>query len=121
MCVMWFLEIFKVIINPYNVSKRARLSLFVNKEVGFKKHLVASKPFNTVNPFNSAAIKFCPFQGLTFHCFKICLILIALICFNDEQIYSRILILALYSCLEIRENYSYAKIFGFYHADTTWS
>ena len=46
---------------------------------------------NTVNPFNFAASKFCIFKGSKFHCFKK-FFLVVLICYNDEQIYSRILL-----------------------------
>ena len=48
----------------------------------------------TVNPFNFAASKFCVFKGSKFYCFKVSVFLVVLICYNDEQIYSRILIFA---------------------------
>ena len=40
MCVMQVLEILYIIMNQHNISKAARLSLFVNKEVGLKLHFI---------------------------------------------------------------------------------
>ena len=55
----------------------------------FVQNVYVSQHLHTVNPFNFAATKFCVLRAL-----KICFFLIVLICFNDEQIYSQILIFA---------------------------
>ena len=56
----------------------------------------------SVNLFNLAAIKFFVFNG--FIALKSRFFLVVLLCYNDEQIYLRILIFVFYNNREIREN-----------------
>ena len=72
---------------------------------------------DTVNLFNLNALKFNIFKSLKFNCFKICFFPVVLICYNDEQIYSQILIYAfLYRSQNSRKLITH-KNFQFYSSN----